>query len=175
MFNLMVSYNPQTWDTSPYESDRSRFLECTETHLVEEFKHLTANNLEKLKSLPTLFVIEDEVCETRIGYINELRVRDSHILVDFYFDPVFPSIAKGTILNLEKSLSFKRFERSRTHWAIKDVDLFETLLRHGIITQEQIKNSNILREAKRRRSPNLTTLDSVNNDHVFIVHDMMII
>lgn len=166
----MVSYNPESWDLSPYESGKDRFLESTETHIRDEFKNLTSANLEKLKSLPTLFVIENEEKDTKIGYIQNLRVRDSHILVDYVFDSVLPAIPKGTLVNLERSLSLGKFERSRTHWAIKDVDLFDTLIKHGIITQDQVQASQLLRNSKQKNLPNLTTIDSINNDHVFIVH-----
>lgn len=172
MFNLMVSYLPESWDTTPYKCDRKRFLEYTEQHIKEQFQTLNLETLNKLMSFPTLFAIEGEERDSKIGYIKKLKVRSDHILVDFKFDPVLPTLPQGTLAKMETKFDIPQFERHRTHWAIKDEDLFEELRQEGFLTQDQIQASQLLRQQENQNLnkfvPN--TIDSLNNDHVFIVH-----
>ena len=71
MFNLLISYEPESWDSSPYELDRSRaVVEYTDDEISERYKFFNEKAIQELKSFPTLFVTENETVESRIGYIN---------------------------------------------------------------------------------------------------------
>ena len=74
MFNLLISYSSESWNTSPYECDRSRAaVEYTATEISERYKDFTVAAIEELKSFPTLFVTENESSDSRIGYITNIR------------------------------------------------------------------------------------------------------
>ena len=171
MFNLFISGNPDCWDLTPYECDKTRFLEMTEGNIQEQFRSLSLESLKKLKTLPCIFAIENEEKPSRIGYIQDLKVRSKHILVEYKFDPILPVLPPGTLDKLSKFLDLDKFERHRTHWAIKDSDLFEVLIKTGYLTQEQSDAALFFRnQYAKKNTTALNTIDSLNNDHVFIVH-----
>lgn len=139
MFNLLISADPESWDRSSYELDRSRAaIEYTADEISERYKFFDDTAIEELKSFPTLFVTENEQTESRIGYITDIRLRRSTIVINFEFIPDLPSLPIGTIEGLRNDIDLGRWELSRTHWAIKDESLFEILLSKGCITQEQL-------------------------------------
>lgn len=139
LFNLLISANPESWDNCPFELDRSRAaIEYTADEISERYKFFDESAIEELKSFPSLFVIENEQIESRIGYITNIRFRQSTIVIDFEFIPDLPSLPIGTIEDLRNDIDLGRWELSRTHWAIKDESLFEILFRKGYITQGQL-------------------------------------
>ena len=139
MFSLLISADPESWDRSSYELDRSRAaVEYTADEISERYKFFDDTAIEELKSFPTLFVTENEQTESRIGYITDIRLRRSTIVINFEFIPDLPSLPIGTIEGLRNDIDLGRWELSRTHWAIKDESLFEILLSKGCITQEQL-------------------------------------
>lgn len=151
LFNFLVHGDPDTWNQAPYKFDKTRFLEHTESHIKETFSALSVENLESLKAYPTLFAIENEGKPSRIGYIENLKIRSDHILIEYKFDPIFPPIDIGILKKLEKHLNITKFEMHRTHWAIKEINLFEILVEAGVLTSEQIDASRALREKKSLR------------------------
>lgn len=142
MFNLLISYNPDSWNSSPYELERSRVaIEYTADEISERYKFFDEKAIEELKSFPSLFVIENEAVESKIGYITDIRLRQTTIAIYFEFDPILPSLPVGAIENLRIDIDLGRWELSRTHWAIKDESLFDILIRKGYISQQQLNAS----------------------------------
>ena len=139
MFNLLISGDPQAWDTGSYEFDKSRVaVEYTVDEISERYKFFDAATIEELKTFPTLFVTENEQTASKIGYITDIQLRSSSIALQFVFDQNFPELPQGTVKRLENELELGGWELSRTHWAIKDVRLFDVLLRSDLITQDQV-------------------------------------
>ena len=72
MFNLIISYDPESWKSSPQELHKSRVaIEYTNDEISERYKHLDKGAIEELKSFPTLFVYENEEAESHIGYVTK--------------------------------------------------------------------------------------------------------
>lgn len=173
MFNLIVSYNPESWDSSPYELDRSRVaIEYTADEISERYKFLDDKAIEELKSFPALFVTENESVESRIGYVTSIRLRQNSVVFDFEFDPAFPTLPVGAIEDLRIDIDLGGWELSRTHWAIKDEPLFEILLRRGYVTQQQLDLSKWgANQQPAAEPPVIPTPPGVfNTSQVFIVH-----
>ncbi len=175
MLNLLISYNPESWSSSPYEFDKSRVaVEYTTDAISERYKALDENAIRELKSFPTLFVTEGESTDTRIGVIKSIKVRNDTVVIHFEFDPVLPVLPPGTIEKLRIDLDLGRWELSRTHWAIKDEDLLEILLRNGYVKPSQAAKSVVFREyfsplPKQTPRPAPAKLNSIQ---VFIVHGL---
>lgn len=166
MFNLLISSNPASWDDCSYELDRSRAaIEYTANEISERYKFFDEKAIEELKSFPALFVTENEQTVSRIGYITDIRLRRSTIVIDFEFDPILPSLRIGSIEDLKADIDLGQWELSRTHWAIKDEPLFEILLKRGYITQEQFNA--LQRDIVPPPPP---TRGEFNTSQVFIVH-----
>ena len=173
MFNLLISANPESWDSSPYEIERSRaVVEYTADEISERYKFFNEKAIRELKSFPCLFVIENEEKESRIGYITDIRVRQTSVVIDFEFDPILPALKIGAIEELRVDIDLGNWELSRTHWAIKDEPLFEILLKKGFISQEQLEASLSLKIPPPPAIP-IPPNDEIkgfNNSQVFIVH-----
>jgi len=169
---LFIDYDSESWGSSPYKCDRSRSLvEYTTTEISERYKDFTASAIEELKSFPTLFVVENESVESRIGYITNIKVSGRSVIVDFEFDSILPALPRGAIEAIRSDIDLGRLELMRTHWAIKDEPIFDILIRHGYINQQQFEASQNL------KSPQASALDPVltfpgefNTSQVFIVH-----
>lgn len=173
MFNLIISHDPDSWETSPFELDRSRVaIEYTADEISERYKFFTNEAIAELTSFPTLFVTENESVESRIGYITSLRLRESSLVFDFEFDVAFPNLPIGSIEALRSDIGLGSWELSRTHWAIKDEPLFDILLTKGCITQQNLDNfrSRIITPPG-TEPPLIATPQGVFNTlQVFIVH-----
>ena len=173
MFNLIVSYDPESWDNSPNELDRSRVaIEYTADEISERYKFLDDKAIEELKSFPTLFVTENESVESKIGYVTNIRLRQNSVVFDFEFDPALPSLPNGSVEALRVDIDLGSWELSRTHWAIKDEPIFEILLKKGYITQQQLNASKWgVSHEPSSEPPLIPTPPGVfNTSQVFIVH-----
>lgn len=172
MFNLLVSYNPDSWAISPVEFDKTRVaVEYTAVEISERYKSLDENVIEELKSFPSLFVTEQEKTESRIGRITDIRIRSTVILISFEFDPIFPPLPKGAIESIRTLIDLGKNELYRTHWAVKDEPIFEILLKKGYITAQQLQASQKLLTANYPDpQPIPTRPGEFNTKQVFIVH-----
>lgn len=173
MFNLIISYDPESWDSSPHELDRSRVaIEYTADEISERYKFFSESAIEELKSFPTLFVTENESVESKIGYVTNIRLRQNSVVFDFEFDQALPSLPIGAIEALRVDIDLGSWELSRTHWAIKDEPLFEILLRKGYINQQQLNASKWGSNQEPSFDPPVipTPPGVFNASQVFIVH-----
>lgn len=173
MFNLLISSHPESWDSSPWEIERGRaVVEYTADEISERYKFFDEKAIRELKSFPSLFVIENEARESRIGSITNIRVRQSTIVVDFEFDPILPALRVGAIEDLRIDIDLGKWELSRTHWAVKDEPLFEILIRKNYITPQQLDASQALHAPPPPvvPPPSASGGHVFNNSQVFIVH-----
>jgi hypothetical protein len=90
-------------------------------------------NLQSLLTLPTLFMEEtsgrgDQIA--RVGTITRARVQGREIVLEYTYDATLPPILNKALKEFSADLDIADFEFYRTHWAVKDVDLFRVLLQH---------------------------------------------
>lgn len=172
MFNLLISSNPESWNSSPYELERSRVaVEYTADEISERYKFFDEKAIQELKSFPTLFVIENETVESRIGYITNIRLRQNTVVIDFEFDSILPSLKIGAIEDLRIDIDLGKWELTRTHWAIKDESIFEILVHKGYISQQQLDASLALKfPPDPVIAPVHVEPGKFNTSQVFIVH-----
>lgn len=147
MFNLLISSARDSWDNGEYELERSRFgVEYTANEISERYMSLTQHAIEELMSFPCIFSIENEVLESKIGYITEIRLREASVVIRFEVDRNFPLLPVGAIESLRSDIDLGKWELTRTHWAVKDERLFEILIRRGYVTQAQVEASHAARQ-----------------------------
>lgn len=128
MYNFLVTAIEGSWDLHAYEFDRERFLEYTVESFRRRFADLNAKAIEELKSFPTLFAYEGVDKIVRVGYIRQIKERSRHtLLIEFEFDEGIKPFNYSELKPYENNLDIGRLEMSRTHWAVKDEDLFEIL------------------------------------------------
>jgi len=124
-YNLLISGNEEAWDNDSYILDLDRFLEYTEKDLKAKFGKLDMSLINEIKTYPSIFAYEDR-CDkdASMGYITDVIVRQNKIKIIFRKEDII------TLENLRKlnfELDISDWEFSRTHWAIKKVNLYEEL------------------------------------------------
>lgn len=172
MFNLLIHYGEDSWESSPVEFDRGRVaVEYTVDSISERYKDLREEAIAELKCFPALFVVEKEESTSRIGYITDIRLHQDSVLVHFEFDPELPELARGTIEAIRDDIDLGKLELTRTHWAIKDDDLFSILIDKGHITKDEYSSSKYAKtiiEQSGNKQPVMG--EDFNKSQVFIVH-----
>lgn len=126
------------WDGRGYEYDRARFLEYTSDELVASFKDLKSRQLEALLALPCLFAYEGKE-PMRVGRLRTIKLRGRSLFIDFELDQAIPPIPFDSIDPLRMLLDIRDWEMTRTHWAVKDEDLFGTLHEAGLLPQGMVQ------------------------------------
>lgn len=131
MYNLLVTSFEGAWRGRSYEMPVERFGEYTEDELRQRYAlPLTDESRAELESLPTLFAYEGSH-DVHIGQIKSIGTNRGSLRVRFFLSDV--SIPAEKFSDLRHALDIgSAWEMSRTHWAIKDVDLAEVLLDAGL-------------------------------------------
>jgi hypothetical protein len=136
MFHLLISHSG--WSGTKDELGPDRIFEYTENHIKEQFRFGGELYVEEIRKIPALFASETHGSGSqlaKIGSISSALDRGGNIKITYHFDPDIPPVANEDILKLADELDISGGEFRRTHWAIKDVDLFKVLhkanLRHG--------------------------------------------
>ena len=127
MFNLLIIALPSDdgWhESGTYSFERGRVLEYSDSsESVAECR----DNIQRCIELPCLFSYEGVNECGRVGRISSITERGRYVNIAYSLDPRFPAIP---IHDDDTYLKFGcgRWEQNRTHWAVKDIDLFETVL-----------------------------------------------
>ena len=129
MYNLLVNFLPWEGGTGTVKIDR--LFENTEENIEKHFKNGDSILWDELTKYPCLFMQEgmkDQLAH--VGTITRARPSKSEVLIDYVFEPnVDPISNKLIFLNKADFDIQKNFEFGRTHWAVKDIDLYRTFLR----------------------------------------------
>lgn len=138
MYNLLMK---SSWEYSEWEENQGRLYDVS--RLVERIFEYTAETIEEqftanggpdfeaLVKLPCLFTYEGLDVAGSIGRIREVRSDGGQRRIIYTLPSVYPRIPINEDSTFE-ALGIgtgRSFERSRTHWAVKDVDLFEVTTR----------------------------------------------
>lgn len=160
MYNLLVTARSGAWDQLFYEFDKSRFLEYTTESIAKAFKALTPSLIETLKGYPCLFAYEGDEADLRIGRFISIKERGRNLFIEFEFDQNIPPIPFDAIKPIAPLLDIRDWEMNRTHWAVKDENLFDRLVTAGILNQEQ--TGAIVKQekpsVKKSTNPKITTV-----------------
>lgn len=142
MFNLLMTGQDGAWNGEPITLDRVRFCEYTADAVKARFQSLQGDSLSELLSFPALFAYEDYCkSDAQIGRIILVRHRANELRIEYQIAPSLPSITARDIEHLVWELDIAGWELNRTHWAVKDVNLFAELIKAGLITQAQLNVS----------------------------------
>lgn len=126
MFNLLVGLNDGTVPSG-------RLFEYTEDGIRESLGTGYAAELQRLPALSMPEVKDDRFEQVaRIGSISRLRGTSKGHTFTFTPNPDLEPIPSSVVQELGVRLGIEAgsWEFTRTHWAVKDVDLFEVLLEH---------------------------------------------
>jgi len=62
--------------------------------------------------------------------LHSVRKTGTNYALEYVYDLTIPPITNATVTRLSRELGIEGFQFERTHWSIKDVDLFRVLLRN---------------------------------------------
>ena len=129
MFNLIM--RSVDWNSSQETMSIDRILEYTEDNISEKFKEDGKLRLDRLATLPCLFMREgmgDEMAH--VGQINRVRLVGKEVLFEYTLNSEVPALQNSMVYANRLAIDMPYdFEFSRNHWAVKDVDLYRFLLR----------------------------------------------
>ncbi|MBT7755452.1 MAG: DNA-binding protein, partial [Candidatus Magasanikbacteria bacterium] len=84
--------------------------------------------------MPAIFAYEQGVGKpARVGRITRIRSRQNIIRISFEFDQDIQPLTPEQLVDHAWDFDLNRYEMNRTHWAIKDIDLFAALDEIGIV------------------------------------------
>ena len=142
MYNFIVTATKGKWDKSPATLIRSRMFEYTSNDIKARFAKLGKIEIDEMTKLPCLFAYEEGVAKyAQIGRITEFRERFQEVRIKFELDQFLPKIEIDELKKLEWELDIGDWEFSRTHWALKDIDLLQVLSVASVITEQSRENS----------------------------------
>lgn len=145
MFSLLVSGSGWADDRDSLPSGRA--FEYTEDSLASRFKPNGKFDFAAIMKLPVLFMEESSAAKNQIARVGRLlsaRESGRAIVLEYAFDSAVPPLTNAVVESFAQELDIGEWEFTRTHWAIKDVDLFRVLLRHGQPRRRKPKVFNLL-------------------------------
>lgn len=134
MFNLLVSFNEDAWDGKPWQIELGRCVrEYTDTAITKRLGELDAASVDELKRLPCIFAYETPNKKPpRFGVLRGITKRQGEVRIEYELQPIEPFLTAEALSDLSFELDIGKWELSRTHWAVKDVNLPKELRAHGI-------------------------------------------
>jgi hypothetical protein len=133
MFHLLIKYIG--WAQARDSITLDRIFEYTDANISQRFKAGDSLDQSKVMLFPALFVSETNgpgPQQARVGTITRVGIGRTEVNLEYTYDADIPPIENTALGKLAKELMIEPFEFSRTHWAIKDADLFRVLLRHHL-------------------------------------------
>lgn len=127
MYNLLVTAEENAWENTSYRFFRNRFLEYTVDEVAEHFQFLDEDIINVLKSYPCLFAYEGTNTKVKIGKITDIKIHYGILEINYKFDENRTPVNFSKIEQYRKKLDIRDWEMNRTHWAIKDADLWSIL------------------------------------------------
>lgn len=128
MFHLLVKFDG--WADGRDFLPLERVFEYTDAELIPRNSD-GALDFDRVLGSPVLFVTETRgtgAGHARVGTITRARASGARVEIEYTIDGSVPPVTNSLIEKLTRELAIGSHELSRTHWAIKDVDLFRVLL-----------------------------------------------
>ena len=138
MYNLlkMFSGSHDEWEQNQghlYDVSflSGRVFQYTDEVIEEQFTGVNGPDFNALMKFPCLFTYEGLDVAGSIGRISEVRSDRRRFEIIYTMPNIYPKIRmnEDRVFEALGMGSSRSFERHRTHWAVKDVDLFEVTTR----------------------------------------------
>ena len=130
MYNLLVM--GLGWPEHESTFTVSRILEYTDDAVAAAHRRDGQIDYDKLMRYPCLFMPEIGADEeiARVGHITRVTPHGrGEVLIEYVFDQQVPPIDLGALDRVKRDLQIADFEFTRTHWAVKRIDLFRVMVR----------------------------------------------
>lgn len=148
MLNLIMSANDVPWQIpeghcATASMDLSRYLQYTDDKIYKNFIKLTDEVIEKLKSFPCLLMTEFDKdrsnkpvikfsSHVRLVKLTSIAVEDTNINYTFELLQDYGEVDVSDFDEVPGEFIIHFNEITRTHWALKDIDLNSVLTVFGL-------------------------------------------
>ncbi|MBK9579816.1 MAG: abortive infection family protein [Fibrobacteres bacterium] len=141
MYNLIVTAQEGAWNKSLFEIDKGRcIVGFSDDEIVDQYAELSPDAIEKAKKFVTLFCYEDFVAgNPKIGFITSISMRGRNVRLRFDAHEIGGVLSTEKLKSIDDQLEFLGGELNRSHWAIKNADLINILIRSSMTVPELIK------------------------------------
>ena len=137
MYNLFVSSNEESWDGEPFVLESGRCVcvsEYTEDAIVKTYGNLTKTQVNRIRRFPCVFAYEAFLKkDPKFGLIRAITKRQGQVRIDYEIKKLDKFLSHNDLSEMSFALDIEKWEMSRTHWAIKKVNLAMELEATGII------------------------------------------
>lgn len=140
-YNLFVTADEQAYEATLFAMPTSRCLTSfTSQEIKDDYGSLDEEAIEEIKTYPCIFAYEDSCKkDPNIGYITEITKRSTEIRFRFnMIDNVTYSDLHDWASELDIDMPRGVTELMHTHWTIKNVNLYEELVKKGVITKPNV-------------------------------------
>jgi hypothetical protein len=129
MYNLLISANDEAWDGEPYLLETGRCIrEYTEASITETLGSLSESAVSQIYRMPSIFGYEAfNKKDPHFGRIVRLTNRQGQVRIEYDLIPLSNFLSHKDLEGRRFDLDIGEWELSRTHWAIKNVDLASEL------------------------------------------------
>lgn len=120
------------WSAVDNDIDISRIFEHTENKLAERFKFEDDITFDNLMKLPCLLMKEGTDNQfAYVGHLKRARITGRSVTFECTLDTEIPMLKNSMIYSNRVQLDMRvDIEFHRNHWAVKDIDLYQFLLRN---------------------------------------------
>lgn len=133
MYNFIMRHAP--WEEGLNSLRVDRLFEYTDEAIGRAFTTGTTPDLSALQSHPSLFVQEDQGQQPQFAHVGRVlnpRIVGREIEFEVVFERATPPIPQAELHRLSRNLHIQTSGRgltefNRSHWAVKDVDLYRIL------------------------------------------------
>jgi Abortive infection C-terminus len=134
-YNLMVTWKGRPWRDGVHVWQKDRVFEQSDPKLIESIGGIENPKFGIVKEWPVLFLYEKPSDEpVKIGHLSDITSRNNEVRIHFTVLEAPYVLDPKQIEHLYWDLGLSEYSFSRTHWAIKDVDLFDVISRKLNIT-----------------------------------------
>jgi len=165
MYNLIIGYTGPSDTEKEVLISASRFLEYTDSESQMRYRNLSSKFIREIKSYPALFMHEKYEDGAFIASIKNISSTEREYRVTFERNKSFGVILPEDIERLALELGIDKFEFYRTHWAIKNPDLFSVLSENNVNTNTSTAPTEHIVQNKPAIKGSI-----FNKEQIFIVH-----
>lgn len=92
-------------------------------------------DIAKISSAPAIFTSEisgNDTARAYVGTIRKVQASGKEVIIDYHLDEHVSTLTNRDLREMSSDLGIEDFEFHRTHWAVKDVDLYKVLFDHQL-------------------------------------------
>ena len=141
MYNLLVAFDKNAWGEGLIELGVSRCVnEYTEESFIKQFGSFDEKSIGELRRFPCIFAYETlHAKDPLFGRITAIKRNANLVKIEFELIALEKFLTHHDLEAMSPSLDIGNLELHRTHWAVKDVDLFGLLAVRAIVLPDWAK------------------------------------